>query len=135
MLHFSGVVINDYQLIREGLSMKEFSGRPRLKPFLARNQGKFSGVLINEGQSWIEHRRFTLRNLREFGMGRKSMETIIQDEIDELSGILSKLDGKPFEVTYTFNVTALNSLWWIMTGERFEYDDKRVRETVKMVTE
>ena len=68
-------------------------------------------------------------------MGRKSMETIIQDEIDELSGILSKLDGKPFEVTYTFNVTALNSLWWIMTGERFEYDDKRVRETVKMVTE
>ena len=63
------------------------------------------------------------------------METIIQDEIDKLMSTLFKLDGKPSDVAYVFNLTALNNLWWIMTGERFSHDDNRVQGIMKLMIE
>ena len=44
----------------------------------------FPGILFSDGQNWHEMRRFTLRNLRDFGMGKTSLEGVVQREITEL---------------------------------------------------
>jgi hypothetical protein len=44
----------------------------------------FLGILFSEGHNWNEMRRFTLRNLRDFGMGKTSLEGLVQSEITEL---------------------------------------------------
>lgn len=50
---------------------------------------------------WVEQRRFVLRHLKEFGFGRTSMVTIIEDEASKLVEHFKKLlrDGYNHEIT------------------------------------
>lgn len=50
---------------------------------------------------WVEQRRFVLRHLREFGFGRTSMATIIEDEALKLVEHFKKLlrNGYNYEIT------------------------------------
>ena len=57
----------------------------------ADNEGRPPGVLFSGGPYWKELRRFMLRNLRDFGFGKASMESMIQDEVAKLCTKLSEL--------------------------------------------
>jgi hypothetical protein len=48
------------------------------------NKGESPGVIGTSGQYWREQRRFLLKNLKDFGFGRASMESLIQDEMAKL---------------------------------------------------
>ena len=61
------------------------------------NKGQNPGVIGTSGQYWTEQRRFLLKNLKDFGFGRASMESMIQDEMAKLC---SKLASFP-EVCYS----------------------------------
>jgi hypothetical protein len=50
-----------------------------------------SGIIFTDGPLWIEHRRFTIRNLKDFGFGKKNAEGIILEETEEL---LKEIKGK-----------------------------------------
>ncbi len=55
------------------------------------NKGRNPGVIGTSGQYWREQRRFLLRNLKDFGFGRASMESLIQDEMAKLCSKLASL--------------------------------------------
>jgi len=40
--------------------------------------------MFTDGELWKEQRRFTVRHLRDFGMGRSSQEDFIMDEVNDL---------------------------------------------------
>jgi hypothetical protein len=40
-------------------------------------------VFFSDGPFWVEQRRFTLRNLRDFGFGKQSMEGFIMEEVED----------------------------------------------------
>lgn len=40
--------------------------------------------MFSEGTFWVEQRRFTLRHLRDFGFGKKSVENVIWEEAEDL---------------------------------------------------
>lgn len=44
----------------------------------------FVGVFFTDGPFWVNQRRFTLRHLRDFGFGKKSMEGLMLEEVDDL---------------------------------------------------
>ena len=44
----------------------------------------WQGIITSDGQRWLEHRRFTIRHLKEFGFGRIGLESVIQEEAEEL---------------------------------------------------
>lgn len=95
-----------------------------------------AGVIFTEGQEWQEQRRFTMRSLRDFGFGKKSLESIIQQEICELIENLQKecRSGAPISTTNKFNPAVLNAIWTIMMGERFKQDDPELAKAIGVLT-
>ena len=58
------------------------------------------GVVMQDYNiAWKEHRRFALMMLRNFGMGKTSMEDRIRGEIEYIVNTLEKCNGM-YEVTH-----------------------------------
>lgn len=53
----------------------------------------FSGIIFSNGDSWKEMRRFALKTLRDFGMGKKLSEDIITKECCFLIDEFEQLEG------------------------------------------
>jgi methyl farnesoate epoxidase/farnesoate epoxidase len=43
-----------------------------------------TGILLTDGPFWVEHRRFTIKHLKDFGFGKKSAEAVILEETEQL---------------------------------------------------
>lgn len=40
--------------------------------------------MFTDGEHWLDQRKFTMRHLREFGLNKKGMETLIHKEVEDL---------------------------------------------------
>jgi cytochrome P450 len=80
-------------------------------------------VFFADGPIWREQRRFTLRNLRDFGFGRRSMENIIHEECHALLRNVDTTDPE-FDLLPLLPFSTINVLWTIMTGRRHDFEDK-----------
>lgn len=86
------------------------------------------GIVFHDGPEWYELRRFSLRNLRDFGFGKASMESMISDEVSHLLERLRQDSGKPISTLNYFNIAVVNALWTITCGKRLKYDDPETIE-------
>jgi len=134
-MYYRGVVLNDYKIIREAWNLPQFSGRFRLPINLVRmgNDGKQRGIIFNDGQNWAEQRRFSLRHLKDFGLGKNTMESIILDEAVELISRFREENGRPVSTQNRFNAAIINAFWTIVAGERFKHDDPKLAKLVNCV--
>jgi hypothetical protein len=82
-------------------------------------------VVFSNGKDWKVRRRFCLKNLRDFGFGKSSMETLIMDELKVLGDTLcpavsKKADQKLFhdvELDQSLNACVTNVIWWLMASK------------------
>ncbi|XP_077408813.1 cytochrome P450 2K4-like isoform X4 [Vanacampus margaritifer] len=81
------------------------------------------GVIWANGDSWKEMRRFTLTNLRDFGMGKKACEDKIVEESQHLLEVIRNFKGEAFDTTQPINYAVSNIICSIVYGNRFDYDD------------
>ena len=138
------VAINDYKLIKDLMKNDATNSRPKLTPFNdLRPGGKVlgivdkenidwvPGIIFSRGQTWVEQRRFTLRALRDFGFGKSSMEDTLLDEVDKLCEELNKFSEKGIDIGLKMNISVLNSLWAILTGEKLPLNDPKLLDIVK----
>ncbi|KAG8556512.1 hypothetical protein GDO81_018102 [Engystomops pustulosus] len=130
------VVVNGYEAVKEALISRseDTADRPRLPIFeKAGYTGETKGIVIaNYGNSWRDHRRFTLMTLRNFGMGKKSLEERVTDEAQCLCDAFVSKEGRPFNPHYLVNNAISNVICSIAFGDRFDYDDQKFQQLLHL---
>ncbi|CAO2585394.1 Cytochrome P450 2C54 [Lemmus lemmus] len=88
------VVLYGYEAIKEALigHGEEFKGRGRVPIFDMVLKGR--GVGFSNGDAWKESRHFSVITLRKLGLGKRSIETHIQEEARFLAEELKKTNGE-----------------------------------------
>ncbi|XP_066548423.1 cytochrome P450 2J2 isoform X1 [Amia ocellicauda] len=129
------VVVNGYKLVKEALvnQADTFSGRPLTPVVYHINKGQ--GLALNTGYSWKQQRRFTLATLRSFGLGKRSLESQIQLEIQHLHQAMLEEQGRPFDPHLTINNAVSNVICSLLFGRRFEYSDASYQQLLRLIFE
>ncbi|XP_069593149.1 uncharacterized protein [Ranitomeya imitator] len=82
------VVVNGFEVVKEVLinKSKDSADRPRFPIYEPVGYaGDTKGIVLAQyGRSWKEQRRFTISTLRNFGMGKKSLEERVTEEAQAL---------------------------------------------------
>ena len=90
-------------------------------------------LFFSESEEWKEQRRFALKKLKDFGIGKSSMETLIQKEIEDFAQSLKQDCGRVIDMSHRFNLSVINGLWTIMTGKRLPLDDPELLNLVSLM--
>ncbi|KAM6265769.1 cytochrome P450 2H1-like isoform 2-T4 [Porphyrio hochstetteri] len=129
------VVLYGYDAVKEALidQADDFSGRGNL-PLLKRLfQG--TGIVTSNGETWKQLRRFALTTLRDFGMGKKSIEERIQEESHFLVEKLRNTHGQHFNPGNVLIHAVSNIICSIVFGDRFDYEDKKFLTLIDLLEE
>ncbi|XP_076878164.1 cytochrome P450 2F2-like isoform X1 [Brachyhypopomus gauderio] len=130
------VVLTGIKAVKEALvtNAANFSGRQQ--NLMVNNITKNNDfVFADYGSAWREHRRFALMTLRNFGLGKQSMEKRILGEIEHLVARLEKSAGEDMNPKTLFHDAASNIIYLVLFGKRFEYQHQTLKEIVRCFTE
>ena len=86
------------------------------------------GLFLSQGETWKQQRRFTVKALGDFGFGKSSMEQLVWEEAEKFCDSLKSRLETPVQVSGLFNISMLNILWRITTGDTFAYEDERIKQ-------
>uniref|UniRef100_A0A8C0VWG8 Cytochrome P450 2J2 n=1 Tax=Castor canadensis TaxID=51338 RepID=A0A8C0VWG8_CASCN len=92
-------------------------------------------LFISNGHIWEEQRMFTLTVLRNFCLGKKSLEQHIQEGAQHIFEAIEKEQGQPFNPHFKLSNATSNIICSITFGERFEYHDGQFQEFLKLLNE
>ena len=130
---YGTIVVSELNIMKKLLSKDVFSHRidishpPSALRFRKQLRGHICvGIIFQSGKTWKEQRRFALKNLRNFGLGKQSMEALIVDEINELSEKWKRdlqSNGEQIINWTTFNMSSMNVLWRIVSSRRFDLNN------------
>ncbi|XP_054907473.1 cytochrome P450 2F2-like [Poeciliopsis prolifica] len=130
------VVLNGLKAMKAAIVAKgaDFAGRPQdmFVNDVTQNRGV---ILADYGLRWREHRRFALMTLRNFGLGKTSMEDRIHDEIQYTIRTLEQSTGVTLSPQVMFHNAASNIICQVLFGKRYEYNDELIKVIVQCFTE
>ncbi|XP_063057372.1 cytochrome P450 2J2-like [Engraulis encrasicolus] len=123
------VVLNGHKLVKEVYQGDNIADRPVVPLFDDIIGGK--GVVLSNGYSWKQQRRFALHTLRNFGLGKRSLEPSILLECRYLNEAISNEQGKAFNPQWLVNNAVSNIISVLVFGERFEYTNDTYQSLLK----
>ncbi|KGL88151.1 Cytochrome P450 2D17, partial [Charadrius vociferus] len=143
------VVLNGYKTVKEALvhRSEDFADRPYFPVYEHLGYGNKSegkapdmscssiipGVVVARyGHIWKELRKFTLSTLRNFGMGKKSLEERVTEEAGFLCSAVNSEEGRPFDLRFLVNNAVCNVICITVYGERFSYGDETFKKLLHL---
>ncbi|XP_037015992.2 cytochrome P450 2D17 [Artibeus jamaicensis] len=133
------VVVNGLAAVRETLvnHSEDTADRPPMPIYQHLGFGPRSEgvVLARYGHAWREQRRFSLSTLRNFGVGKKSLEQWVTEEASCLCDAFTDQAGRPFCPNALLNKAVSNVISSLVWGRRFEYDDPRFVKLLDLMQE
>ncbi|XP_072919919.1 cytochrome P450 2C19-like [Hemitrygon akajei] len=132
---FPAVVVCGAEVMREALIGHgyDFSGRYLIPVMDKITEGY--GVAFSSDERWKQLRRFTLSTLRNFGMGKKSVEERIQEEAQFLVTSFRNKKDEPFNPNFLLRGATSNIICSITFGKRFDYEDKQFFWLTELIAE
>ncbi|XP_062959374.1 cytochrome P450 2C19-like isoform X2 [Cynocephalus volans] len=129
------VVLHGYEAVKEALidMGEEFSGRGS-HPVMDR-VSKGHGIIFSNGKRWKETRRFSLKTLRNLGMGKRTIEDRVQEEARCLVEELRKTNASPCDPTFFLCCATCNVICSIMFQNRFKYKDQNFLNLMEIISE
>ena len=127
-------LINDFKLAKELFEKEEFSGRFP-DPFIL--ESRFwnnipRGIIFTEGSKWSAQRRFSLKTLKDFGFGRKSIEGSIHFEVEEMiENFFTREDD--ILLRSEFNIPIINILWQMVANKRLSESNEKEKQLIESV--
>ena len=127
-------VINDFKLAKELFDKEEFMGKAP-DPLVL--ESRFwnnipRGILFSEGSKWSAQRRFSLKTLKDFGFGRKSIEESIHFEVEEMiENFFTREDD--ILLGSEFNIPIINILWQMVANKRLSGTNEKDKQLIESV--
>ncbi|XP_063022290.1 cytochrome P450 2J2-like [Melospiza melodia melodia] len=137
-MHMGGmktVLVSGMRLVKEVLVNQgdKFLERPDL-PFDEQMFNKI-GLVFSTGHLWKAQRKFTLTTLRNFGLGKRSLEERIQEECGYLVDVFRDEQGNPFNPQLKITNAVANVICSLIFGNRFDYHDEDFQRLLKLMNE
>ncbi|XP_040204252.1 cytochrome P450 2K6-like isoform X1 [Rana temporaria] len=129
------VVLAGYEAVKDALvnNAEEFGGRGKTR--ILQDMDNDFGVVHSRGENWKVMRRFTLTTLRDFGMGKSSIEEKIIEECSYVIKSFESLKGKPFDNTMMINAAVANIIVSVLLGHRMDYKDLQFKRLITLMHE
>ncbi|XP_020852467.1 cytochrome P450 2C19-like [Phascolarctos cinereus] len=129
------VVLYGYKAVKEALidHGDKFAERPPMPLSKAFSNGV--GIIASNGETWKQIRRFSLMTLRNFGMGKRSIEERVQEVAKNLMEELKKTKGLPCDPTFILGCAPCNVICSIIFQKCFEYKDQKFLYLMKILNE
>lgn len=114
------VIISGRNAVREFYNLDVINGRPNGFFYRIRTFNKRLGVVFTDGDTWDVQRKFSMKILRQMGMGRANMIEHIEHECIEMVGYLKRksANNELIEMQHAFDIPVLNILWTLIAGQR-----------------
>ncbi|XP_004680661.1 PREDICTED: cytochrome P450 2C9-like isoform X1 [Condylura cristata] len=118
------VVLHGYEAVKEALidMGEDFAGRG-YSPLVERLNKGDVGIVFSNGNIWKKIRRFCLMTLRNFGMGKRSIEDRVQEEARCLVEELRKTNASACDPTFILACAPCNIICSVIFQNRFDYKD------------
>ncbi|XP_021039115.1 cytochrome P450 2D26 [Mus caroli] len=133
------VVVNGLKAVRELLVTygEDTSDRPLMPIYNHLGYGhKSKGVILAPyGPEWREQRRFSVSTLRDFGLGKKSLEQWVMEEAGHLCDAFIKEAEHPFDPSPLLSKAVSNVIASLVYARRFEYEDPFFNRMLKTLKE
>ncbi|XP_069129908.1 cytochrome P450 2J6-like [Argopecten irradians] len=128
------VVINGYDTLREAFIKHGDTLSDRSENILSRHlSDNGRGIAGSTGDFWKRTRTFSLEALREFGFGKRSLETKIQEEVDIFLDIVGDKNGDAFYLGAIAQISVSNIICSIAFGERYDHDEEEFKNLLHML--
>ncbi|XP_003470576.2 cytochrome P450 2D16-like isoform X1 [Cavia porcellus] len=131
------VVVNGLAAVREALVShgEDTSDRPQMPISEVIGFGpKAKGVVrAPYGPAWREQRRFCVSTMRNFGLGKKTLEQWVTEEAACLCDGFASHDGRPFHPYGLLSKAVCNVIASLIYARHFEYDDPNFVRLLKFL--
>ena len=111
-------MVNDWKLAKSLFTKEEFSGRlQNYTTQWARSLGgRNLGVAFTDGAFFNSQKLFLVKQLKQFGFGKTSLETVIVEQANRLVSYLEENADKQVIKKEVFATPVINILWSMMAG-------------------
>lgn len=115
------IIVSGKEAVREFYNTDAFNGRPDGFFYRVRSFNKRLGLVFSDGEFWDVQRRFSVKILRQLGMGRSIMIQHIEREAIEMVEYFRKQCNNGRAVVLmenAFDISVFNILWALVAGYR-----------------
>ncbi|XP_069500521.1 cytochrome P450 2G1-like isoform X1 [Ambystoma mexicanum] len=118
------VVLCGYKAVKEALidQGEDFSGRGDM-PSMARVYKDYGIAFTTNMEWWKQLRHFSLMTLKNFGIGKRSIEERIQAEVQTLIEEYRNTKALPFDPRKLFGCVSANVICSVMIGKCYDFKD------------